>query len=56
MKLINHNSLILQVQGQISVLDGGILSFGLAHYALSEFEVLAEELLMSDSTIKASNK
>ncbi|KAJ9555936.1 hypothetical protein OSB04_010550 [Centaurea solstitialis] len=29
----------VQVQGQISVLDGGILSFGLAHYALSEFEV-----------------
>ncbi|CAH1451664.1 unnamed protein product [Lactuca virosa] len=42
----------VQVQGQISVLDGGILSFGLAHYALSEFEVLAEELLMSDSVIK----
>lgn len=32
------------------------MSFGLAHYALSEFEVLAEELLMSDSVIKASNK
>nr|KAJ0207051.1 hypothetical protein LSAT_V11C500245200 [Lactuca sativa] len=29
----------VQVQGQISLLDGGILSFGLAHYALSEFEV-----------------
>ncbi|KAI3792745.1 hypothetical protein L2E82_06633 [Cichorium intybus] len=42
----------VQVQGQISVLEGGILSFGLAHYALSEFEVLAEELLMSDSIIK----
>ncbi|GJU17339.1 hypothetical protein Tco_1145305 [Tanacetum coccineum] len=32
-----------KVQGQISLLDGAILSFGLAHYALSEFEVLAEE-------------
>ncbi|GJT46115.1 hypothetical protein Tco_0954830 [Tanacetum coccineum] len=28
----------VQVQGQISLLDGAILSFGLAHYALSEFE------------------
>jgi hypothetical protein len=42
----------VQVQGQISLLCGGVLSFGLAHYALSEFEVLAEELLMSDSVIK----
>ncbi|KAI3822027.1 hypothetical protein L1987_09608 [Smallanthus sonchifolius] len=42
----------VQVQGQISVLDGGILSFGLSHYALSEFELVAEELLMSDSVIK----
>ncbi|KAK1417918.1 hypothetical protein QVD17_27054 [Tagetes erecta] len=42
----------VQVQGQISLLDGGILSFGLAHYPLSEFEVLAEELLMSNSIIK----
>nr|XP_043627763.1 uncharacterized protein LOC122599331 isoform X2 [Erigeron canadensis] len=42
----------VQVQGQISLLDGSILSFGLAHYALSEFEVLAEELLMSNSIIK----
>ncbi|KAK9273478.1 hypothetical protein L1049_018288 [Liquidambar formosana] len=42
----------VQVQGQISLLCGGVLSFGLAHYALSEFELLAEELLMSDSIIK----
>ncbi|XP_071701342.1 uncharacterized protein [Rutidosis leptorrhynchoides] len=42
----------IQVQGQISVLDGGILSFGLSQYALSEFEILAEELLMSDSIVK----
>ncbi|CBI20602.3 uncharacterized protein LOC100243932 isoform X2 [Vitis vinifera] len=42
----------VQVQGQISLYCGGVLSFGLAHYALSEFELLAEELLMSDSIIK----
>ncbi|GLT85498.1 hypothetical protein SLE2022_036870 [Rubroshorea leprosula] len=42
----------VQVQGQISLLSGGSLSFGLAHYASSEFELLAEELLMSDSIIK----
>ncbi|XP_021690687.2 uncharacterized protein LOC110672263 isoform X2 [Hevea brasiliensis] len=42
----------VQVQGQISLLCGGVLSFGLAHYASSEFELLAEELLMSDSVIK----
>ncbi|KAL8239102.1 hypothetical protein R6Q59_015669 [Mikania micrantha] len=42
----------VQVQGQISLLDGAILSFGLAHYASSEFEVLAEELLLINSVIK----
>jgi len=42
------------VQGQISLLNQGILSFGLEHYASSEFEVLAEELLMSDSVIRVS--
>ncbi|KAL6985493.1 hypothetical protein U1Q18_018868 [Sarracenia purpurea var. burkii] len=42
----------VQVQGQISLLCGGVLSFGLAHYALSEFELWAEELLMSESVIK----
>ncbi|XP_044471176.1 uncharacterized protein LOC123200112 isoform X2 [Mangifera indica] len=42
----------VQVQGQISLLCGGVLSFGLAHYASSEFELLAEELLMSDSILK----
>lgn len=44
----------VQVQGQISLLCGGVLSFGLVHYARSEFELLAEELLMSDSVIKVS--
>ncbi|KAM0968498.1 hypothetical protein TB2_016507 [Malus domestica] len=42
----------VQVQGQISLLSDGMLSFGLEHYASSEFELLAEELLMSDSVIK----
>lgn len=34
---------------------GAVLSFGLVHYALSEFELMAEELLMSDSIVKASS-
>ncbi|XP_060213917.1 uncharacterized protein LOC132641059 isoform X2 [Lycium barbarum] len=42
----------IQVRGQLSLSHGAILSFGLVHYALSEFELLAEELLMSDSVIK----
>ncbi|KAJ3694104.1 hypothetical protein LUZ60_009584 [Juncus effusus] len=42
----------VQVQGQLSILAGGILTFGLTHYPYSEFELLAEELLMSDSTVK----
>ncbi|CAG7911465.1 unnamed protein product [Brassica rapa] len=42
----------VQVQGQISLLCGGVLSFGLSHYGTSVFELLAEELLMSDSIIK----
>ncbi|CAA0824261.1 Unknown protein [Striga hermonthica] len=42
----------VQVQGQISLLSGGVLSFGLAHYSMSEFELVAEELLMSDSVIR----
>ncbi|KAI4379802.1 hypothetical protein MLD38_006052 [Melastoma candidum] len=42
----------VQVEGQISLLNKGILSFGLERYPSSEFELLAEELLMSDSEIK----
>lgn len=42
----------VQVQGQIKLEADGQLSFGLAQYATSEFELLAEELLMSDSVIK----
>ncbi|TVU17139.1 hypothetical protein EJB05_33155 [Eragrostis curvula] len=42
----------IQAQGQISLSSGATLTFGLTHYPYSEFELLAEELLMSDSTIK----
>lgn len=42
----------VQVQGQIKLECGGELSFGLARYSMSEFELLAEELLMSNSVIK----
>ncbi|KAJ9688259.1 hypothetical protein PVL29_014125 [Vitis rotundifolia] len=42
----------VQVQGQLHLSCGAVLSFGLAHYASSEFELMAEELLMSDSVIK----
>ncbi|EXB24696.1 hypothetical protein L484_005490 [Morus notabilis] len=41
----------VQVQGQIHLSCGATLSFGLAHYSSSEFELMAEELLMSDSVI-----
>ncbi|RDX91133.1 hypothetical protein CR513_26927, partial [Mucuna pruriens] len=39
----------VQVGGLIRLTCGAILSFGLAHYGSSEFELMAEELLMSDS-------
>ncbi|GJN05573.1 hypothetical protein PR202_ga23214 [Eleusine coracana subsp. coracana] len=42
----------VQVQGQLSLLTGAVLTFGLTRYPYSEFELMAEELLMSDSTIK----
>ncbi|XP_042486737.1 uncharacterized protein LOC122066956 [Macadamia integrifolia] len=42
----------VQVQGQLSLLCGGILTFGLTHYPSSEFELMAEELLMSDSKLR----
>ncbi|KAM1605440.1 uncharacterized protein LOC126596812 [Malus sylvestris] len=42
----------VQVRGQIRLSCGAVLSFGLAHFASSEFELMAEELLMSDSVIK----
>ncbi|XP_072955442.1 uncharacterized protein [Typha angustifolia] len=42
----------VQVKGQIRLLDGGSICFGLSDYPVSEFELVAEELLMSDSVIK----
>ncbi|XP_059656702.1 uncharacterized protein LOC132303459 [Cornus florida] len=42
----------VQVRGQISLLRGGNIIFGLSEYPISEFELVAEELLMSDSIIK----
>ncbi|XP_076911612.1 uncharacterized protein LOC143569627 [Bidens hawaiensis] len=42
----------VQVQGQLSLSNSAVLSFGLPHDAVSEFELIAEELLMSDSVIK----
>ncbi|WZZ24029.1 hypothetical protein YC2023_007430 [Brassica napus] len=42
----------VQVQGSISLSNGGELNFGLARYASSEFELFAEEVLMSNSVIK----
>lgn len=47
-------SSIVKVRGQISLLCGGSIIFGLSDYPVSEFELVAEELLMSDSIIKAS--
>ncbi|CAL9044534.1 unnamed protein product [Musa banksii] len=42
----------VQVRGQIKLIDGGSICFGLSDYPVSEFELVAEELLMSDSVIK----
>ncbi|KAI5383166.1 uncharacterized protein LOC127108398 [Lathyrus oleraceus] len=42
----------VQVGGLIRLTSGAALGFGLAHYSSSEFELMAEELLMSDSVIK----
>lgn len=48
------NCSIVKVRGQISLLRRGSIVFGLSDYPVSEFELVAEELLMSDSIIKAS--
>ncbi|KAG5228771.1 ATP synthase [Salix suchowensis] len=42
----------VQVRGQISLYRGGCIVFGLSEFPVSEFELVAEELLMSDSVIK----
>lgn len=48
------SEVLLQVGGLIRLTSGAVLSFGLAHFSSSEFELMAEELLMSDSVIKVS--
>ncbi|KAL1531208.1 hypothetical protein AAHA92_33913 [Salvia divinorum] len=42
----------VQVRGQISLYRKSSIIFGLSDYPVSEFELVAEELLMSDSIIK----
>ncbi|XP_057810160.1 uncharacterized protein LOC131024660 isoform X2 [Salvia miltiorrhiza] len=42
----------VQVRGQISLYCKSSIIFGLSDYPVSEFELVAEELLMSDSIIK----
>ncbi|KAJ0970737.1 hypothetical protein J5N97_018696 [Dioscorea zingiberensis] len=42
----------VQVRGQIRLLHGGSICFGLSEYGVSEFELVAEELLLSDSVIQ----
>ncbi|KAG0606930.1 hypothetical protein M758_9G180200 [Ceratodon purpureus] len=42
----------VQVRSMITLQSGGLLSFGLAWFSTSVFELVAEEVLMSDSTIK----
>ncbi|GJY35887.1 hypothetical protein Tco_0421265 [Tanacetum coccineum] len=44
----------VQVQGTLSLSSAAILSFGLPHDVVSNFELIVEELLMSDSVIKDS--
>ncbi|KAL4029467.1 hypothetical protein IC575_007680 [Cucumis melo] len=41
----------VQVRGQITLYSGGSIVFGLSEFPISEFELVAEELLMSDSII-----
>ncbi|XP_010677213.2 uncharacterized protein LOC104892887 isoform X2 [Beta vulgaris subsp. vulgaris] len=42
----------VQLRGQISVLSRSSINFGLKEHPISEFELVAEELLMSDSNIQ----
>ncbi|KAL3690273.1 hypothetical protein R1sor_016582 [Riccia sorocarpa] len=41
----------MQVRGQLTIASDALLSFGLAHYSTSEFEVVADEVLMTDAVI-----
>ncbi|WZZ02138.1 hypothetical protein YC2023_074466 [Brassica napus] len=43
----------MQVRGQISLYRGSSIVFGLSKYPISEFELVAEELLMSNSVYGA---
>ncbi|KAI4369970.1 hypothetical protein MLD38_018359 [Melastoma candidum] len=42
----------VQVRGQISLYNRSFISFGLSEFPVSEFELVAEEILMSDSIVK----
>lgn len=42
----------VQLRGQMSILSGSSIKFGLKEYPISEFELVAEELLMSECTMK----
>ncbi|KAL8552848.1 hypothetical protein ACS0TY_001507 [Phlomoides rotata] len=42
----------VQVRGQISLYCGSSIIFGLSEFPVSEFELVAEELLISDSVVK----
>lgn len=53
LKIVYNGSLFeLKVRGQISLYRGSSIIFGLSDFPVSEFELVAEELLMSDSIIK----
>jgi hypothetical protein len=42
----------IQVRERIKLLSGSTLSFGLARFSSSEFELVADELSMDDSAVK----
>lgn len=42
----------MKVRGQISLYNRSCISFGLSEFPVSEFELVAEEILMSDSVVK----
>ena len=50
--VFTHSQHLVQVRSMITLQSGGLLSFGLAWFSTSVFELVAEEVLMSDSTIK----
>jgi len=52
MSIVSDLLHLVQVRSGITLQSGGLLCFGLATYSSSVFELTAEEVLMSDSTIK----